>query len=131
MGTVKRTLGIVHSPEPPPSREEACGAIRAVVQAFADAWYWGDDPGMARTLHPDYQNRLVALGGEARPLGVQAGMGAQTPAGHRTLDVRILEVRRCSASAVADLWGWSIHLHLACASGRWRIVNAMWESGSQ
>jgi hypothetical protein len=131
MGTIKRTLGVARLPEPPPSREEACSAIRTTVQAFADAWYWGDDPAMARTLHPDFLNRLVTLGGEARPLGVQSQLGALTPPHLRSVEVRVLEVRHSAASAVAELCGWVIHLHLARASGQWRIVNAMWESGPQ
>lgn len=85
---------------------------------------------MLHSLHPDYVNRLITLGTESRPLGVQGGLGAQTPPDRRTVGVRILEVRRWSASAVAELCGWVIHLHLARATGQWKIVNAMWESRS-
>ena len=130
MGTTTRTFGATCPGGPPPPREESTAAIRRVVQAFAEAWYWGEAPGMLRCLHPDYVNRLISLGAEARPLGVQGALGAQTPADRRTLDVRILELRSGSASAVAEVAGWVIHLHLARSSGQWKIVNAMWEMPS-
>ncbi|WP_316412326.1 nuclear transport factor 2 family protein [Mesoterricola silvestris] len=108
--------------------EDPSPAIRRAVQEFAQAWYWGDSEGMLGTLHPDYVNRLVTLGTQSRPLGVQGSLGSQTPPDLRTVEVRILEVRKASASAVAELCGWVIHLHLAKSAGPWKIVNAMWES---
>jgi hypothetical protein len=125
---IQRSLGLPEFAGPPPLKEEASASIRATVQDFAEAWYWGDTREMLRSLHPDYVNRLITLGTESRPLGVQGGLGAQTPPDRRTLSVRILEVSRWSASAVAELCGWVIHLHLARATGQWKIVNAMWES---
>ena len=129
MGTMTRSLGLARVAGPPPGRDENAAAIRSTVRAFADAWYWGDEQRMTASLHPDFVNRLVTLGAASRPLGVQAGLGVHTPPGMRTVSVRVLEVRTWSASAVAELSGWVIHLHLARASGQWRIVNAMWESG--
>jgi hypothetical protein len=128
MGTFMKNVRLVHVPGPPPAPEEAARAIRKVVEAFVDAWYWGDGLAMEAALHPDYVNRLVTLGAGHRPLGVQGGLGVHTPPDLRTLEVRILEARGGSASAVADVAGWVIHLHLAKASGQWRIVNVMWES---
>ena len=128
LGVVTRSLGLANPAGPPPRRDEATASIRTTVQDFAEAWYWGDSDAMLGTLHPDYVNRLITLGTDSRPLGVQGGLGAQTPPSRRTVAVRILEVRRWSASAVAELCGWVIHLHLARASGQWKIVNAMWES---
>jgi hypothetical protein len=109
-------------------RRETEKAIVGTVQAFADAWFWGDSPGMNATLHPDYVNRLMALGAEARPFGIQAALGVFTPPSRRTVRVRVLEVRNWSASAVAELGGWVMHLHLARTEMGWKIVNAMWES---
>ena len=109
--------------------EDAPAAIRGTVREFARAWYWGEPEAMLRCLHPDYTNRLIALGSEARPVGVQGTLGVFAPADRRTVEVRILEVRAWSASAVAELNGWVLHLHLARAEGQWKIVNAMWESG--
>ena len=127
MGTFTRSLGLANPGGPPPAKEESAASIRRTVQVFAEAWYWGDTEEMLRSLHPDYVNRLITLGNESRPMGVQGGLGAQTPPNLRKVDVRILEVRRWSASAVAELCGWTIHLHLARATGQWKIVNAMWE----
>ena len=128
MGMTSRTFGSNCPPGALPPREESAAALRRVVQAFAEAWYWGESPGMLKCLHPDYVNRLISLGAEARPLGVQGALGAQTPPDMRTLDVRVLDLRSGSASAVAEVAGWVIHLHLAKCSGQWKIVNAMWES---
>lgn len=127
MGTFTRSLGLAAA-GPPPSREESSAAIKRSVQAFADAWYWGDSKAMMATLHPDYVNRLITLGAETRPVGIQSALGAQTPPSLRRVDIRIHDVRRWSASAVAEVAGWIIHLHLAKATGQWKIVNAMWES---
>ena len=128
MGIYKQSLGMVPALGKLAAREEAVPAIRRTVQGFAEAWYWGDSEGMLGSLHPDYVNRLVTLGTTARPLGVQGSLGAQTPPNRRTVEVRILEVSRSSASALAELCGWVIHLHLARSTGQWKIVNAMWES---
>jgi hypothetical protein len=128
MGIMQRSLGMTFPPVGMNASEDPSPAIRRAVQEFAQAWYWGDADGMLRTLHPDYVNRLVTLGTQSRPLGVQGSLGSQTPPDRRTVEVRILEVRKASASAVAELCGWVIHLHLARSAGPWKIVNAMWES---
>jgi hypothetical protein len=128
MGVFRQALGLAPAIGSLPIREEAAPAIRRTVQLFAEAWYWGDSQAMLGCLHPDYVNRLITLGTASRPLGVQGELGAQTPPDRRTVDVRILEARRASASAVAELCGWVIHLHLARSSGQWKIVNAMWAS---
>jgi hypothetical protein len=130
MGITQRSLGLGYSPGPLAAFEDPPLAIRRTVQDFAQAWYWGDSEAMLRSLHPDYVNRLVTLGTQSRPLGVQGGLGSQTPPDRRTVEVRILEVRKASASAVAELCGWVIHLHMARSAGPWKIVNAMWESKS-
>jgi hypothetical protein len=60
-------------------------------------------------------------------VGLQATLGdkGEPPAGEP--EVRVLDLRARSASAVATLGGWVLHLHLARAGRRWSIVNAMWE----
>jgi hypothetical protein len=102
-----------------------------MVRAFADAWFWGDTAGMRAVLHPDFLNHLVTRGEEARPLGVQGTLGVHTPPSRRTVKARVLEVGGWTASAVAELGGWVIHLHLARAGCQWRIVNALWASRSE
>jgi len=109
-------------------------AIEKEVAAFASAWFAGDAPAMARCLHPDFVNRLMAVHGGPDPeevvrgvVGLQGGFGSKTAPARRSLDVRVLDVRSRSASAVAVLGDWVLHVHLALAAGRWSIVNAMWE----
>lgn len=130
VGTIRGNLAL--APASPPSAAagpgEACREIRGAVQVFVEAWYRGDDLGMRACLHPDFLNRLVTLGGDDSPMGVQGRLGAGIPAGERAAAIRVLDLRPGSASAVAELRGWVLHLHLARASGRWRIVNALWET---
>jgi hypothetical protein len=123
-----------------PSVEETRAAIERDVAAFAQAWFQGDAPAMARCLHPDFTTRLMAVwsGAEVRPdrdperfvrsvVGLQGTFGSKTAPRGRRLRVRVLDARPRSASAVVELGGWVLHIHLARAEGKWRIVNAMWE----
>jgi len=123
-----------------PTEEESRSAIRKEVAVFARAWSRGDAAGMSRCLHPDFINRLMGIRsngdeeGDADPdrvvrsvVGLQARFGAKAPQAPGTAEVRVLDVRARSASAVALLGGWVLHLHLARAGRRWSIVNAMWE----
>jgi hypothetical protein len=121
-----------------PAPEDAAAAVEREVAAFAQAWFQGDSDAMLSSLHPDCVVRTAGFRGENRPdwdsarqvsgvLGPQGRLGGLTEPGRRRLRVRVLDVRRRSASAVAELGGWVLHVHLARAMGRWRIVNAMWE----
>jgi hypothetical protein len=122
---------------------ETRAAIERDVAAFALAWFAGDVPGMVQCLHPDFVTRMMGVlgGAEGRlelgaeglvrtVVGLQGRFGAKTAPDRRVLDVRVLDVRSRSASAVAVLGGWILQVHLARAEGRWRIVNAMWEMAS-
>ena len=130
------------APAPPaggPTEAQSRSAIRKAVAGFARAWARNDVPAMGRCLHPDFVNRLMGLrsgreaaGGDPGQVvrsvaGLQATLGDKgaPPAG--IPEVRVLDVRARSASAVALLGGWVLHLHLARAGRRWSIVNAMWE----
>jgi hypothetical protein len=108
------------------------------VRDFASAWFDGDHQGMLHALHPDYVHRLVGIDGKGEPgpgarglvkdaVGCQGNLGGATPPERRRLDVRILDVRRHSASAVAVLGDWTLQVHLARCGPRWCIVNVMWE----
>lgn len=117
-----------HGPEPRP-------AIERNVKCFIDAWFQGDHAGMLRCLHPDYLHRLVAIDGRGEPagellrsaVGVQGAFGSLTDPDRRREEIRILDVRTNSASAVAVLGDWVLQIHLARSGGQWHIVNAMWE----
>lgn len=128
LGVVRKSIVLSGPADRGAPRKEAEPAILRTVQAFATAWFWGDTPGMMATLHPDYLNRLVTLGADSRPLGIQGALGVHTPPSQRTVRARVLDVRNWSASVIAELGGWVIHLHLARGGMDWKIVNAMWES---
>jgi hypothetical protein len=60
-------------------------------------------------------------------VGLQGKLGSKIAPARRSLEVRVLDVRARSASAVAILGDWVLQVHLARAADRWSIVNAMWE----
>jgi hypothetical protein len=139
-GVLWGTLGSGVPASASTSTAEAGAAVAREVSAFAQAWFQGDTPAMSRCLHPEYVNRLLALQAGAEPrlhwdpeglvrgvVGLQGQLGAKTAPDRRSLRVRVLDVRARSASAVAELAGWVLHVHLARGAGRWNIVNAMWE----
>jgi len=123
------------------SADQARTAIEQDVSTFAWAWFAGDAPAMLRCLHPEFVNRLMGVRGdpgrippEADPellvesvVGLQGRLGSKSTPARRRLEVRVLDVRSWSASAVALLGDWVLHVHLARAGLRWSIVNAMWE----
>ncbi len=126
--------------KPGATTEDARAAVEKDVTAFAWAWFAGDAPAMAQCLHPDYANRLMGVRSGAGPapsgdperlvqsvVGLQGKFGSKTAPARRSLEVRVLDVRSRSASAVALLGEWVLHVHLAWAGARWSIVNAMWE----
>jgi hypothetical protein len=111
----------------------ARAGIERDVAAFASAWFAGDAPAMSRCLHPDFVNRLMGVGAPAPEgvvqsvLGLQGRFGSKVAPARRKLEVRVLDVRARSASAVAVLGDWVLQVHLAWTGVRWSIVNAMWE----
>jgi hypothetical protein len=123
-----------------PTEEESRSAIRRAVGGFARAWARNDVPAMGKCLHPDFVNRLIGLRSGREPAaggdpgqvlrsvaGLQATLGDKGPLPEGAQEVRVLDIRARSASAVAVLGGWVLHVHLARAGRRWSIVNAMWE----
>lgn len=135
LGSGRGGLRAQWTPGPEPSPEEHRRTIETTVGGFADAWFMGDSAAMMRCLHPDYVHRLVSIDGRGEPasellrsaVGVQGEFGRLTPLGRRHQEVRILDVRQNSASAVAVVGDWILQLHLGRAGGQWSIVNVMWE----
>jgi hypothetical protein len=115
--------------------EEARRSIVHSVTSFVSAWFQGDASAMVKCLHPDYVHRLVAIDGRGEPpgellrsaVGVQGQFGSLQAPDRRQQEVRILDVRTNSASAVALMGDWVLQIHLARFGGQWSIVNAMWE----
>ena len=118
-------------------------SIEQSVSGFVDAWFKGDASAMLSCLHPDYVHRLMSIEGRSEPpgeaspeppealvrdaVGVQGHFGSMTAPERRRRDVRILDVRHHSASAVAVMRDWILQVHLARWRGQWCIVNTMWE----
>jgi hypothetical protein len=124
----------------PPTEEESRSAVRRAVTGFARAWARNDVPAMGKCLHPDFVNRLMGLrsgreaaaGGDPGQVlrsvaGLQATLGDKGALPEGAPEVRVLDLRARSASAVAVLGGWVLHVHMAREGRRWGIVNAMWE----
>jgi hypothetical protein len=115
--------------------EEDRAVIERSVGVFAHAWFTGDCAAMIQCLHPDYVHRLVSIDGRGEPprdllrsaVGVQGHFGSLMPPDRRHQEVRILDLRNNSASAVAVMGDWILQIHLARSGGQWSIVNAMWE----
>jgi hypothetical protein len=111
-------------------------AVERAVRQFAAAWFLGDCGAMLQCFHPDYLNRVASIDGRGEPardllrsaVGIQGQFGRMTPPDRRQQEVRVLDVRTNSASAVAIMGDWVLQIHLARTGGQWAIVNALWES---
>jgi hypothetical protein len=113
-------------------------AIRATALDYIEGWYAGDAARMERALHPELAKRIVNTDprGNSR-LGQQSAMtlmqntrrggGTDIPAERRRSDVRILDVYNNAASVRIQAATWVDYLHVAKSSGRWVIVNVLWE----
>ena len=114
-------------------------AIRAAARDYIEGWYDADGARMERALHPELAKRIVNTdsGSGRSRLGQQgaltlvqntrSGGGRGTPPAERRRDVTILDVYRGAASVKVVASGWVDYLHLARWSGRWVIVNVLWE----
>jgi hypothetical protein len=113
--------------------------IRAAALDYIEGWYTADAPRMQRALHPELAKRVVVTDSATgkSQLGQMGAMtlieytrnggGRETPPGARRKDVSILDVFRGAASAKIVAADWIDYLHLARWSGRWVIVNVLWE----
>jgi hypothetical protein len=113
-------------------------AIRQTALDYIEGWWQADASRMARALHPELAKRIVftdSVGGQrlrdmtASELvyGTRAGGGSRTPAAERRSEVTILDVFNNAASVRVDAGPWVDYMHLARWSGRWVIVNVLWE----
>lgn len=112
--------------------------IRQAALDYIEGWYAGDGARMERALHPELAKRIVRTNdaGQSRldqmsaltlVLGTRAGGGTRTPAAEQRKDVTILDVYQNAASVKIYASGWVDYLHVARFSGRWVIVNVLWE----
>ena len=114
-------------------------AIRQTALDYIEGWYEGDAERMERALHPDLAKRIVRTdpkSGRSRldqmsamglVQGVRAGYGKNTPKERQQKDVTILDVYENAASVKVVAADWIDYLHVARFSGRWVIVNVLWE----
>jgi len=98
---------------------------------------------MERALHPELAKRIVRtdpksgrsnLGQMSAMTLVQftrSGGGKQTPKEKQQKDVSILDVFENAASVKVVASDWVDYLHMAKWSGRWVIVNVLWEMKPQ
>jgi len=113
--------------------------IRQAALDYIEGYYAGDGARMERALHPELAKRIVRTnpaGGQQRLDQMSAltlinitrsGGGKDTPAAEQRKHVTILDIYQNAASARIDASGWVDYLHLARWSGRWVIVNVLWE----
>jgi hypothetical protein len=114
-------------------------AIRAAALDYIEGWYQGNAERMERALHPELAKRIVrtnpdngrsSLGQMSALTLVQStrgGGGRDTPMEQQQKDVTILDIYQGAASARVVASGWIDYMHLAKWSGRWVIVNVLWE----
>jgi hypothetical protein len=115
-------------------------AIRATALDYIEGWYEGNAERMERALHPELAKRIVnvdprngrnslgQMGALTLINNVKRGGGKETPAAQQRKDVRILDIFGSTASVRIDASTWIDYLHIAKWSGRWVIVNVLWEN---
>ena len=118
-------------------------AIKQTALDYIEGWYDGNGERMERALHPELAKRIVNTDPRSgrNSLGQQSaltllnntkrGGGKETPADQRRKDVRILDIFGNTASVRIDASTWVDYLHVAKWSGRWVIVNVLWENRPQ
>jgi len=114
-------------------------AIKQTALDYIEGWYEGNAERMERALHPELAKRIVRtdpksgrsnLGQMSAMTLVQytrSGGGKQTPKEKQQKDVSILDVFENAASVKVVAFDWVDYLHMAKWSGRWVIVNVLWE----
>lgn len=114
-------------------------AIQQTALDYIEGWYEGNAERMERAVHPDLAKRIVNVDPRGRSvLGHQSAMtlvqntrrggGSETPMAQRRTEVRILDLFANTASVRVDADRWIDYLHIARWSGRWVIINVLWEN---
>ena len=113
-------------------------AIKQTALDYIEGWYEGNAERMERALHPELAKRIVRSNPEGRSRldqmsamslvqGTRRGGGKETPKEKQQKDVTILDVFENAASVKVVASDWVDYLHVAKYSGRWVIVNVLWE----
>jgi len=114
-------------------------AIRATALDYIEGWFQGNGDRMERALHSHLAKRRVATDSTGRSRliemtalelvqGTRAAYGTHIPAAERRTDVTILDIYGNAASVRVNAGQWVDYIHVAKWSGRWVIVNVLWEN---
>jgi len=113
-------------------------AIKQTALDYIEGWYEGNAERMERALHPELAKRIVRTNPQGMSrldqmsamtlvMGTRRGGGKDTPVEKQQKDVTILDVFENAASVKVVASDWVDYLHMAKFSGRWVIVNVLWE----
>ena len=113
-------------------------AIKQTALDYIEGWYEGNTERMERAVHPELAKRIVRTSPEGYSrvdqqsamtlvLNTRRGGGKKTPKERQQKDVEILDVYENAASVKVVASDWIDYLHMAKFSGRWVIVNVLWE----
>ena len=113
-------------------------AIKQTALDYIEGWYEGNAERMEKALHPELAKRIVRTNQEGRSRldqmsamslvqGTRSAYGKNTPKEKQQKDVTILDVFENAASVKVIAADWVDYLHMAKFSGRWVIVNVLWE----
>ena len=117
-----------------PERE----AIKRTALNYAEGWYEGNAEKMESALHPHLAKRIVRTNDKGQSglgqmtamelvQGTRSGSGKQTPAAEQQKDVTILDVLGGAATVKLEMRDWVDYMHIGKYSGKWVIVNVLWE----
>ncbi len=121
------------------NRDADRAAIKQAALDYIEGWYEGNAERMERAVHPELAKRIVytdAKSGRSRldqmsamtlVQGTRTGFGKKTPPDKQQKDVTILDVFGNTASVKIVATDWIDYLHVAKFSGKWVIVNVLWE----
>lgn len=113
-------------------------AIKQTALDYIEGWYEGNPDRMERALSPDLAKRIVMTNPQGRSMlqqmsamglvqNVKRGGGKNTPKERQQKDVTILDVFENAACVKIVASDWVDYLQMARFSGRWVIVNVLWE----
>jgi len=112
-------------------------SIKTVTKEYLIAWQNGDEQLMESVVHPQMAKKIVFNAGSNQ--GALAYLSAEdllaqtrkkrpiTNPGEVGASITILDVYNNSAMVKAETANWIDYLHMAKISGKWKIVNILWE----
>lgn len=112
--------------------------IKRTALNYAEGWYEGNTDKMESALHPDLAKRNIRTNDKGQsflsPLsalglvqGTRAGYGKSTPKEEQQKDVTILDILGNAATVKLEMRDWVDYMHIGKFSGKWVIINVLWE----